>query len=172
MTTFDDWAEVLPQLLRDARFRAELIDRLEDDGERLVNACLTGKALSPDEAETLHEELCETYSFFAERVVCLDWDSCSPMGSSGASWVDGFAGVYWFGSSDWEGQGPFDSVDGALSASSSFDMATYDASLRSDALGEADLLRMAASICPHDGEIYVNGTAYRHGDDGLVANDS
>ena len=85
------------------------------------------------------------------------------MGGGGASWVDGFAGVYCFGSSDWEGQGPFDSLEEALNASESFSMATHGASIDSDQLSKAALLRIASSICPDDGSIYVNGTKYVHG---------
>ena len=171
MSGFSDWGDCLEPLLRDARFRAELIDRLEGDGERLVDAAIHGKELTADEQERLDEELRETYVFFAKQVVCLSWDSCSPMGGDGASWVVSFAGVYWFCSSDWENEGPCSSLGEALGCSSSFSMATHNATLKSDTMSAEELLPIAEDVCPHDGTIYVNGSDYRHGDDGLVLAD-
>ena len=113
----------------------------------------------------------ETYDFFAKQVVCLSWDSCSPMGGDGASWVVSFAGVYWFCSSDWENEGPCSSLGEALGCSSSFSMATHNATLKSDTMSAEELLPIAEDVCPHDGTIYVNGSDYRHGDDGLVLAD-
>lgn len=171
MINYEDWLEAMPALLRDVALREEVIDDLEDDGPRLVAAGAAQRTLSADDAECLVEAASEAFYRRSKRVVTLDWDSCSPMGGCGASWVDGYAGVYCFGSSDWEAQGPFDSVDGALCASSSFEMATYDASLQSDTLSEARLLSIGWSICPYDGTIYVNGAAYRRGEDELVPAD-
>lgn len=171
MTDYSDWVEALPKLLRDARFRAELIDRLEEDGERLVAAMLTHQQIAEEDQQRLAEELGETYEFFAARVVTLDWAGDTPMGGSGASWISAFADVYWFGSSDWEASGPYESIGQALGASSSFDMPTYGAWLRSEVVGDAELLSIGASICPHDGDIYINSARYRHGEDGLEAHE-
>ena len=169
MSRFSDWGDCLEPLLRDARFRAELLDQLEDDGERLVAALVANKPLSEVELEKVDEALREAYDFLAEQVVCLDWYSCSPMGGDGASWILGFADVYWFCSSDWENQGPFESLGNALDASSSFSMATENASLKSSHVSDDTLLSIAESVCPYDSTIYVNGTEYRHGEDGLVS---
>ena len=171
MSAYTYWVDVLPKLLRDARFRAELIDRLEDEGDCIVTAAAAGTSLSDTDQERLAEELGETFAFLASRVVSLDWEDSTPMGGCGASWIDGFADVYWFGSSDWEGQGPFESISAALGASSSFDTATYGAWLRSEVVDDAQLLSIGASICPHDGDIYINSTRYRHGEDGLEERD-
>jgi len=95
----------------------------------------------------------------AETILSLGWDGNAP-GCSGAIWVNRWKGLYFCTSSDYDPEGPFESLDEALGMEW-FYTATSNPEINSEALPLKKLLGIGRRLVSEDGdEIYINGTRY------------
>jgi len=147
----------LPALVEHSAFRAALEAAVGESGPRLIAAGRKGVALALDDWDALIDHVNDIYGNLAKPIVTLSWDSETPMGSSGASWIHELAGVYVFSSSDWPAAGPFDSLQEALDGNESFSMTTANAAIDSAYLSEDRLRKLAQAVVPDDGPVWVNG---------------
>lgn len=150
----------LPKLIKHRGFRAALQAEIGAAAAKILAAVRKGGALASADWHALIDDVPDLYDNLAKPIVTLSWDSETPMGSSGASWIHELAGIYMFSSSDWPAAGPFDSLQEALDGNDSFSMATYNASLDSACLSEAKLRKLALAVVTEDGPVCVNGTDY------------
>lgn len=149
----------LPSLLAHAPFRAALVKELGADGEQVVAAIDNDDPLPEEQWDELANEVSGIYDALAENVLTLSWDSETPLGSSGASWIREVAGVYLFTSTDWPAAGPFLSLEDAVSGNDSFSMPTPNAELTGDLLDE-ELLEIARKVATEDASTWINGVEH------------
>jgi hypothetical protein len=115
-----------------------------------------------DNEDALHEDLSDAKTVFA-----LGWDGNFP-GNSGAIWVEEFKGLYFCTSTDFDSEGPFQSLDGALDCEF-FHTSTPNPSITSDKLPLKRLLSIGAGLVSEEGEeISINSDRYVLEGDELV----
>ncbi|MFM1769023.1 MAG: hypothetical protein RJA22_1552 [Verrucomicrobiota bacterium] len=103
----------------------------------------------------------------AETVFSLCWDSNRP-GGSGAIWINEFKGFYFCTSSDYDPEGPFESLDDAL-ACEWFHTPTPNPEITCQKLPLNELLAIASSLVSEEGEeVYINSERYVLEEDELV----
>ena len=87
------------------------------DAEDLLASSLVRNVLSPEEIQRAEEDedwLNYRIEEEGEKVFTLSWESSMP-GTCGASWIIRWRGLYFFRSSDLDPDGPFPTLDAALS---------------------------------------------------------
>lgn len=100
-------------------------------------------------------------------VLSLGWDSNGP-GGSGAIWITCWEDLYFCSSSDYDSEGPFDSLDEALQVDW-FSNGTSSPELASEVLPLAQLKNIALGLLEGDGEqACINGDSYISEDGKLV----
>jgi hypothetical protein len=93
------------------------------------------------------------------NVFCLGWDGDHP-GGSGANNVIEWGGMYFINSSDYDDEGPFDSLDEALQTDC-FGGPTCKPELSSSVLAEAELKEIALRYVSDEGdEVRINDQRY------------
>lgn len=144
------------------------------DYEALLNNPRLQKILGPHQLTEARKDedflpnlICER----AEPVLSLDWDGGAP-GCSGAVWIQRWRGFYFIKSSDYEPEGPFDSVDEAL-GHDAFSTTTYRPELNSETLPLKTLLEVGMGLINEEGdEIWINRERYVLTGGELVAGDT
>ena len=87
------------------------------DAEDLLASSLVRNVLSSEEIQRAEEDedwLNDRIEEEGENVFTLSWESSMP-GTCGASWIMRWRGLYFFRSSDLDPDGPFPTLDAALS---------------------------------------------------------
>jgi len=132
------FAEALPQLRTHVGFRKQVADAFarvrESQPQHVYRALLAGKAVPDEVWETIGDDVVRAFENHATTVLTLEWDSSSPLGGNGCSQVVALAGVHVCVSTDWEAEGPFDSVDDAVWRYESFSLPTSSADFSSRTL--------------------------------------
>ncbi len=97
----------------------------------------------------------------AKLVLTLEWDGDFP-GSSGANYLSEWNGLYFFSSSDYDDEGPFDTVKEALEELEYFNLAcTPKPELSSEILSLDRLLEIGRDLVNDEGdEVYINDTLF------------
>lgn len=111
-----------------------------------------------DEAEA-EDALSEAITEQAESVLSLGWDGTAP-GGSGMLWISKWKELYFFGSSDHDREGPFPTLEEALSLEC-FSTATYEPELSSSQVPLERLLKLGKGLVSEEGdEISINDVVY------------
>lgn len=111
-----------------------------------------------DEAEA-EDALSEAIGDQAESVLSLGWDGTGP-GGSGALWISKWKGLFFFDSSDHDREGPFSTLEEALSLEC-FSIATYRPELSSASVPKKRLLALGKGLVGEEGdEISINDVVY------------
>lgn len=97
-------------------------------------------------------------------VLSLGWTGST----GGANWITEWGGLYFFSSSDYDEEGPFNSLKAAIS-DERFWMQTPEAELDSDVVPLPKLLEMGKALAGEEGnEVAINGKMYVLLKDNLV----
>ncbi len=152
------------------------------DYEAVINLLVQRKKISKkQQAEYLEDQDALTADLQnGKDALSLGWDCESP-GSSGGHWITLWQGLYFVGSSDFEDEGPFETLEEALKLEM-FQGPTPNPSLRSEVLSLAELLRLGTRFVSEEeeeeegggggeAEIYINDVRYVLQDDELVRSD-
>lgn len=127
-------------------FRETLLSRNKITAERHAEYLEDEDALPNDISE-------------GKNVLSLGWDGNAP-GCSGAIWVKEWMGFYFCSSSDYDDEGPFQSLDEALEMEW-FSTDTSNPELDSDVLPLEQLLGIGRGLVSEEmNEIYINGSLY------------
>ena len=144
------FAEALPQLRTHVGFRKQVADAFarvrESQPQHVYRALLAGKAVPDEVWETIGDDVVRAFENHATTVLTLEWDSGSPLGGNGCSQVVALAGVHVCVSTDWEAEGPFDSVDDAVWRYESFSLPTSSADFSSRTLSTEALGALLESL--------------------------
>ena len=140
--------------------KPELKEQVEIKGKEVPSLPKTETNLS---FETLGEDTVNDMSDIADEirengqmVLCLGWDGGMP-GMSGGVWVLELNGSYLVSSSDYDPQGPFESLDEALRCEC-FSVPTAEAELSSEVLSFDQLYDIAKGVADseNDGIVMIN----------------
>jgi hypothetical protein len=102
-----------------------------------------------------------------KMIMSLGWDGNFP-GNSGAIWVTRWKGFYFCHSSDYDPEGPFDSLDDVFGLEW-FYVATARPILESDEIPLPELMKIATRLVSENGDVVViNNAAYAREGDQLV----
>lgn len=144
------FAEALPQLRTHVGFRKQVADAFarvrESQPQQVYRALLHGKAVPDEVWETIGDDVVRAFENHATTVLTLEWDSGTPLGGSGCSQVLALAGVHVCVSTDWDAEGPYDSVDDAVWSYESFSLPTSSADFSSRTLSTEALAALVASL--------------------------
>lgn len=144
------FAEALPQLRTHVGFRKQVADAFfrvrESQPQQVYRALLQGKAVPDEVWETIGDDVVRAFENHATTVLTLEWDSGTPLGGSGCSQVLALAGVHVCVSTDWDAEGPYDSVDDAVWSYESFSLPTSSADFSSRTLSTEALAALVASL--------------------------
>lgn len=145
----------LPKLLRNRQFKKQLRAAV---GAPLLRQLQATWALGDADWDRLCDEVNNLYWEKANQVLVLTWDATCPLGSSGASYILEWGGVYAFRSTDWPADGPYDSLQQAVDESGSF----YCGSTQAGLGGPTRLVRrLALEVCGEGEVIEINGELWK-----------
>jgi hypothetical protein len=141
------------------------------DCERLLKHPRLRKALTKEMLSECEQEegvLLDQISEEAETVFTLGWDGDHP-GGSGFIWVTKWNDFFFFGSSDYDDDGPYDSLEETLE-DERFHVGTAEPSITSESLSLPELLRLASDLVSNEGDsVIINDQGYTMTDGKLVA---
>lgn len=144
------FAEALPQLRTHVGFRKQVRDALarvrDSQPQHVYRALLHGKAVPDEVWETIGDDVVRAFENHATTVLTLEWDSGTPLGGSGCSQVLALAGVHVCVSTDWDAEGPYDSVDDAVWSYESFSLPTSSADFSSRTLSTEALGKLVEDL--------------------------
>ena len=144
------FAEALPKLRTHVGFRKQVRDALarvrDSQPQHVYRALLHGKAVPDEVWETIGDDVVRAFENHATIVLTLEWDSSTPLGGNGCSQVLALAGVHVCVSTDWDAEGPYDSVDDAVWSYESFSLPTSSADFSSRTLSTEALAALVASL--------------------------
>ena len=141
------------------------------DAEDLLASSLVRNVLSPEEIQRAEEDedwLNYRIEEEGEKVFTLSWESSMP-GTCGASWIIRWRGLYFFRSSDLDPDGPFPTLDAALSIEYLSQFASFH-QIDSGAIPRNEIVHFVEERCQGEvGEdICINGDRYELTAGGLV----
>lgn len=164
-----DFRPYLPQLLGNSEYFNNMVEYLGEDYRSRLTELVTTEQKNSSFVDTVSECARDVFDECAttRTVLSLGWDSNGP-GGSGAVWVQELAGVCMVCSSDYDPEGPFDSIEEALYCDC-FCTTTSRAEVDSDHLDTEQLLEIASAVYDWEngGDILINGRRYRGDGDKL-----
>lgn len=137
------------------------------DFDQLRRLLLDSKLLSrnerdlflSDDEDAADDALSEAITEQAESVLSLGWDGTAP-GGSGMLWISKWKELYFFGYSDHDREGPFPTLEEALSLEC-FYTATYEPEVSSSQVPLERLLKLGKGLVSEEGdEISINDVVY------------
>ena len=156
----EPFGKLIPRLLRQAGIREALSEAFASEGLEILDMLDRGQDLPADTAEQVREVILEALSSGGQTILALGWDSEIP-GGDGAIWITESAGVYLVSSSDYEDQGPFETLDEALDCEC-FSVTTSNPSVESRVLPLDALLSIARRVVDweNEGSVWINNEEY------------
>jgi len=151
---------VIPSLLESADFRKDLEANLGDRAPKIISDIESGKETEGENRDLLFDAANAAFRSNAHNVLSLGWDGGFP-GMSGAAWVSELEGVFFVTSSDYEAEGPFDTLDEALTCEC-FGTVTESPELDSETLPLEQLLEIAHGVVDweNEGDIWINSRRF------------
>ena len=149
--------EYLPELLKESEFRKAFTENL---GEKLIPFIESSDYEVNDDIYELEDKVRGLFGVHGKNYLGVGWDGGAP-GMSGLIWVTGLSDVFVRDSSDFDSEGPFNSLDEALDWGF-LDSPISHANVWSDVLEHEELLRIATRFADweNEEEIIVNDKVY------------
>lgn len=150
----------LPRLLGSSGFRKDLELSIAENTEQSVPQILNGSVVEGGDLDIAHDAIFNAFRNNAVSVMSLGWDG-DGIASSGVVWVDQLQDVYIVMSSEYDPQGPFDSIEQALDCEC-FKVPTQNPDLVSKSMPLDQSLKIANGLVDwENGEgIWINSERY------------